>query len=170
MAGRAWHAADVRGRHASRRVSWLTLPLVVLIAACAPSTPDADAWRDQARRAVSDVSSALQTAKLALEEDAKGHLFDNYTQTVAVDAEEIAGSSADGFASVQPPEVERERYDVVTAQLDDAASLLSEVRIAVVAGHTGSYPDLIDKLAGAVTGLEKLDEDLTHPPVGESRS
>ena len=148
----------------------MLLPLVVLMAACAPSTPDADTWRDQARRAVSDVSSALQTARLALEEDGKDHLFDNYLQTVAVDAEEIAGTASDGFANIQPPDVERERYDVVTAQLDDAASLLSEVRIAVVAGHSGSYPDLIDKLEEAVTGLDKLDQDLTHPPVGESRS
>jgi hypothetical protein len=144
-------------------VAWL-VSVVVLAAACAPSTPDENSWRAAARRAISDVSSAVQTARLALREDEEGHLYGSYVQTVAVDAEELAGSGADSLASVQPPEAERQRYDAVTAQLDDAASLLSEVRIAVVAGHTGSYPDLVEKLADAVEGLDKLDQDLMHPP------
>jgi hypothetical protein len=144
--------------------------LVLLGGACAPSTPDEDSWRGEAHRAVSNVRSAVQTARLALMEDERGHLHDSYVQTVAVDSEDSAGTSADGFASVQPPELERERYDVVATQLDDAASLLSEVRIAVVAGHTKSYRQLAQKLAEAADGLDRLDQDLSHAPVGGSRS
>jgi hypothetical protein len=148
----------------------LLVAALVVLSACAPGTPAEDSWRDDARRAISDVSSAVQTDRVALGADRDGHLYANYLQTVVVDSEDTAGSSADSFASVQPPELERERYDVVSTQLDDAASLLSQVRIAVVAGHTGSYPDLLQKLSEAAAGLDKLDVDLSHPPVGGSRS
>ncbi len=162
----------VRAR-SPRWVTWLPAlvvgVLLISVQGCAPGTPDEGSWRDDARRAISDVSSSLETARLALEEDTNGHLFDTYVQTVAVDAEELAGSSSEKFASIQPPEAERQRYDVVTRQLGDAADLLGEVRIAVVAGHPASYSELIEKLEEAATGLDKLDQDLRHPPVGTGR-
>ena len=43
---------------------------------CAPGTPDADSWRIDAQRAVSDASSAVLTAELALRHNVKGRVFD----------------------------------------------------------------------------------------------
>jgi hypothetical protein len=77
---------------------------------------------------------------------------------VVVDAEEAAGAPSDKFAGFQPPRSERERYDVVTGQLDAAASLLSEVRIAVVAGNEAQMPD---RDAAVITTSTPTPADLT---------
>jgi hypothetical protein len=85
-----------RGEHASRRarqdvavrrLSGLVAALlaVLTVAGCAPGTPDEDSWRDDATRAVGDVASAVQTARLALVQSLEENLPDPYLQTVMVD-------------------------------------------------------------------------------------
>ena len=149
----------------SRRTSAIVgVVVLMLAAACAPRTPDEDSWREDAQRALSDVRSSIQSAQVALRQGSDGRLFDTYLQTVVVDAESAAGASSEKFAGFQPPRVERDRYDVVTGQLDEAAGLLSEVRIAVVAGNEGQYADLSSQLSDATDALERLDQDLRHPP------
>jgi hypothetical protein len=142
----------------------LVVLLLVVVAGCAPRTPGEDSWREDALRALSDVRSSLQTSRLALGQSADDRLFDTYLQTVVVDAEETAGAASQKFAGFQPPRAERERYDAVTGQLEAAASLLSEVRIAVVAGNEGQFADLSSQLRDAAESLERLDHDLRHPP------
>ena len=41
------------------------LGLVLLMSACAPSTPDVDAWRTNAQHALSDGASAVHAAEVA---------------------------------------------------------------------------------------------------------
>jgi len=131
---------------------------------CAPGTPDGDSWRIDAQRAVADASSAVQTAELALRQHVLGRVFDRYLQTVLVDAEEGVGKASDAIGSTQPPMAERERYDAVTGQLDEAAGLVSTARIAVVDRETGRYDALADRLASAADALKKLEDELQHPP------
>jgi len=131
---------------------------------CAPSTPDAGSWRLHARRAISDVISNVETARLALEQSLDDRVYANYLQTVALDAEKAAGAAAQKLASEQPPQVERERYDTVTGRLDEATGLLAEVRIAVVHRSTGAYPRLVDELRTTAEHLDALEKDLLHPP------
>ena len=151
-------------------VAWcLAVAMAVAMAAgtagCAPGTPDGDSWRIDAQRAVSDASSAVHTAELALRENARGRVFDRYLQTVLVDAEEGVGKAGEAISSRQPPREERERYDTVTGQVDEASSLVSTARIAVVDGETDRYDALADRLADAAQALQKLEDDLQHPPL-----
>jgi hypothetical protein len=132
---------------------------------CAPGTPDGDSWRIDAQRAVSDASSAVLTAELALRQHEHGRVFDRYLQTVLVDAEEGVSKAGDAIGSKQPPRRERERYDAVTGQIDEAAGLVSTARIAVVDRETDRYVALADRLASAAAALQKLEDDLQHPPV-----
>jgi hypothetical protein len=151
---------------ARRRVAaWSVLAIAVATTGCAPGTPDGDSWRIDAQRAVSDASSAVQTAELALRQHGRGRVFDRYLQTVLVDAEEGVGKASDAIGSKQPPRVERERYDAVTGQLDEAAGLVSTARIAVVDRETDRYEALADRLASAADALQKLQDELQHPPV-----
>jgi hypothetical protein len=133
-------------------------------AACSPSTPDDGSWRLHARRATADVASSVQTARLALEQAIDDRILDNYLQTVVVDTEASASSSAEKLASEQPPREERERYDVVTTGLDEATGLLADVRIAVVHGRTGAYPRLVDELGTTADDLDALERDLLRKP------
>jgi hypothetical protein len=143
----------------------VALWMAALSAACAPGTPDDDSWRIDAQRAVSDTSSAVQSAELALRLHVKGRVFDRYMQTVLVNAEEGAGKASEAIGSKQPPPAERKRYDTVTGQIDEAASLVSTARIAVVDRETERYEALADRLAKSADALKQLEDDLAHPPV-----
>jgi hypothetical protein len=153
----------MRGR--PRGIAAIVAVVVLLLAtSCAPRTPDEDSWREDALRALTDVRSSVQVARVALEQAGDDRVFDSYLQTVTLDAEEAAGTSSEKLAGLQPPRTERARYDAVTGQLDAAASLLSEVRIAVVAGNEGQFPDLLTQLHDATRSLDRLEDELRHPP------
>ena len=144
---------------------WLAVAMAATSMGCAPGTPDGDSWRIDAQRAVADASSAVQTAELALRQHGRGRVFYRYLQTVLVDAEEGVGKAGDAIGSRQPPREERERYATVTGQVDEAASLVSTARIAVVDRETSRYDALADRLAAAAEALQRLEDDLEHPPV-----
>ena len=61
--------------------------------------------------------------------------------------------AGDTIGSKQPPQAERERYETVTGQIDEAASLVSTARIAVVDRETERYDALADRLADAAEAL-----------------
>ena len=88
------------------RVSALVAALLLAVTGCAPGTPDEDSWRYDARRAVGDVVSAVQTARLVLMQSQEGRVHHAYLQNVLVDAERTGGLAAETLSSVQPPEVE----------------------------------------------------------------
>lgn len=130
---------------------------------CAPGTPDADSWREDAQRALGDAASALQSDRVALETYTSGNLPDKYLQTVAVDAEKAAGAASDKLSSGQPPAEERDRYDVVMTHLGAAADLAAEVRVSIVAGQESTYTQLVGELQRATEALGRLDDELLHP-------
>ena len=132
--------------------------------ACAPGTPDADSWRIDAQRAVSEASSAVLTAELALRQNVRGRVFDHYLQTVLVESEKAVSKAGGTIGSEQPPQSERQRSDTVTGQIDEAAGLVTTARIAVVDRESDRYPGLADRLAAAADALQKLEDDLQHPP------
>lgn len=142
----------------------LTAALLLLVGtACAPRSPAPDSWRDDARRATSDVHAALQSVRVALEQAGEGRVLDRYLRTVAVDAEEQAGNAASFLSALQPPPSERRRHTEVSTSLDDASSLLADVRIAVVAGHREQYLALLPDVKQAANGLEGLETSLRAP-------
>ena len=161
-------SARTRPRHDGRvkRVPGLAAALVVVVTlvGCAPGTPDEDSWRGDATRSVGDVVSAVQAARLALEQSGEGHLHHAYLQSVLVDAERTGGMAAQKLSSVQPPDVERQRSSDVGDQLEKATGLLTDARIAVVAHDTGEYADLARRLRATADGLLDLESALEHPP------
>ena len=83
---------------------------------------------------------------------------------VLVDAEEGLSKAGDAIGSRQPPREERERYQTVTGQIDEATGLVSTARIAVVDHETSRYVALADRLSDAAGALQGLESDLEHPP------
>jgi hypothetical protein len=145
----------------------MLIMLIMVMSACAPGTPDGDSWRIDAQRGVGDASSAVQSAELALRQHVKGRVFDRYLQTVLVEAEQGVGKAGDAISTRQPPRAERERYQTVTGQIDEAASLVSTARIAVVDRETERYEALADRLAKSADALQQLEADLEHPPLAQ---
>ena len=149
-----------------RRWRELALAALLLLAlpACAPGTPDEDSWRGDASRAVGDVASAVQTARLGLTLARRDRVPHAYLQTVVVEAETNAGKSAEKLSAVQPPAVERRRASEVSDRLQQATDLLTETRIAVVDGDEDAYADLAAGLAGIAGDLSTVEDALEHPP------
>ena len=142
----------------------LAMVVVVTLVGCAPGTPDEDSWRDDATRAVGDVVSAVQTARLVLSQSQQGRVHHAYLQSVLVDAERTGGLAAETLSSVQPPDVELRRSSDVNDQLEKATGLLTDARIAVVAHDTGEYADLVADLKQTAEDLLGLEAALEHPP------
>lgn len=148
---------------AHRVLGTVLLVLLLALTGCAPRTPDAESWTDQALQALDDVGSEVATAGLVLRQERSGRATDELTQTVVLDSEEAAGTTADGFASAQPPPGQDEEYARVTTALSDAADLLSEVRIAVVREDTGRYADLVERLDKAGRDLDAAARAVQRP-------
>ena len=106
--------------------------------------------------------SEVATVQLALEQ--RDGLFGTYLQTVVVDAEEGAGQAAQKLSAVQPPGPEVERHAEVTSELQDAASLLTDVRIAVVRG--APVQEYVGQLADVADTLDRLEKSLERPSGG----
>lgn len=138
-----------------------------LLSGCAPGTPDQDSWRVDAIRAVGDVSSAVATMELSLERDDR--IFGPYLRTVAVQSEENAGTAAQHLSARQPPDAYLRRSAYVTSQLDDAQSLLTEVRIAVVRRDSAAYADLLRRLGRTDDRLNRVEDALRALPDDRSR-
>lgn len=144
-----------------RSITIVAVTAALLVpAGCAPGTPDDDSWRDDAVRVTGDVASAVATVELALRR--RDDLYGTYLQTVAVEAEKSAGRAAQRLEGDQPPESEIQRNEDVTTALDDATSLVTDVRIAVVRG--APLEPFIPKLAATADDLEKLEASLHQPP------
>jgi hypothetical protein len=143
----------------------LAATVLLTLTACAPGTPDEDSWRGDATRAVGDVASAVQTARLGLTLARRDRMPHAYLQTVVVEAETNGGKSAEKLSAVQPPDVERRRASDVSDLLQRATDLLTETRIAVVDGDEAAYADLAGPLAKVADDLSTLEDALAHPPL-----
>ena len=153
---------DVRRRRPGPAAAVACALVAFGCAACAPGSPDADSWRDDAVRTTGDVASAVSTLQLALEH--RDRMSQNYLQVVAVDSEELAGTAAQRLSGVQPPESELKQHDDVTTALEDAADLVTEARIAVVRGDVASYPSIVDELGKTSEELSAQEDRLTAEP------
>jgi len=158
---------DVAGRPC-RAVSAALLAVlltgVLVLSGCAPGTPDADSWRDDAVRATGDGAAAASTLALALRH--RDQLTGAYLQVVAVDAESSADSASQRLETLQPPPAEAGRHDRVTTALDDAGSVVREARTAVVAEDEAAYARLAEQLSTAADRLGALEDELRAAPGG----
>jgi hypothetical protein len=146
------------------RAGALVATLLIAVTGCAPGTPDEDSWRYDATRAVGDVVSSVQTARLVLTQSQEDRVYHAYLQSVLVDAERTGGLAAETLSSVQPPDVEHERSSEVNDELEKANGLLTDARIAAVAHQAGEYADLVTELEQTAEDLLDLESALEHPP------
>jgi hypothetical protein len=126
----------------------------VVLAGCVGSSRTADDYRSKAVATADQVRSAVETARLGVEAADRGRAFLPYLSRLFGDAEGDATWPQTAFDSVQPPDEEsdavRRELDVL---LDDAASVLSEVRIAI-------RRDDVDAVVARAGDLATLSADL----------
>lgn len=137
-----------------------TALVVILVAACAPQSPDHSSWTDQAHQALEDTASQVATVSLLLRLEREGKVPGKYQQVVAQDSESAVGATMAKFGGEQPEPRDDTTYRRVTGLMSDASDLLSEVRIAIVRRDAAAYPKLLDRLGDVENRLNAAAEDL----------
>jgi hypothetical protein len=132
----------------------------IVVAGCAPQSPDHSSWRDQAYQSLDEVSSNVATASLLLSQLLHERVFGKYAQVVALNAETNAGKVASKFSAEQPVPADSAAYQHVTTTLSDAGAVLSQVRIAIVRRDDAAYPRLLRQLSTADRQLSKAEQQI----------
>jgi hypothetical protein len=130
-----WHVATeyhtaVRRRRAVVCVC-LAVAIVVVVSGCAGPAVTDGGYRAKTAGTLNNVSSALATAKLAMQLDARGRMALALTDQSVSEAESDAASAQSSWESRQPPsETALKLHDQVQQPIQDAVSALEDLRIA----------------------------------------
>jgi hypothetical protein len=141
------------------RRSWVTVPLLVAVAACTGPVRSTGVYEAKAGQTAEVVASAVETARLAADAGGNGKAFGRYLTQVLVEAEEDAGSAQGTFDGIQPPD---DRADELRARLDDllsdATGTLTDLRIAARRGRFAELPELARPLPEVAAKLDEFAE------------
>lgn len=136
------------------------LVLPALTGCVSPAIDDAG-YRGKAVHSVDQMLGIVNTARLAVRLDLRGRMIESVTDTVVSDAENDAQSVLSAFETVQPPS---ERMvllrSTVDTPLQDAASNISDLRIAERRNERPGERKALGELAKSVAELQKLQARL----------
>src|SRR5919204_5763909 len=125
------------------RRSWVTVPLLVAVAACTGPVRSTGVYEAKAGQTAEVVASAVETARLAADAGGNGKAFGRYLTQVLVEAERDAGAAQGTFDAIQPPDHRADRLrDRLDELLTEATSTLAELRIAARRGRIAELPAL----------------------------
>jgi hypothetical protein len=137
------------------RRSWVALGLL-LVGACTGPVRSTSVYESKAGQTAETVSSAVQTALLAVE---GGKAFGRYLTQTLVEAEEDANAAQGTFDAIQPPD---RRADELRDRLDEllgeATGTLAELRIAARRGRLADLPALAEPLPEVAEELDAFAE------------
>jgi hypothetical protein len=139
----------------------------VALAGCTTGKPaSTSSWQGSSDRTLGQAISGLGTARLVVEQEAGNHLLHTYAVVTATDAIETTSKEISSYLVGQPPDNLHAANQVVTTALQDAASLLVEVRVALASpGLThAAGRALVKKIDAMRDRLDKLDSGVTASP------
>jgi hypothetical protein len=143
-----------------RRVAALVVAGLVALSGCVSPALGEDSYRGKGQQAAGAALSEVATAQLVLEQVLKGNLPRPYADETVSASEDALGSISDSFGAVQPPRESDEVESDVNDLLDEAASAVTEARIAVRRGDADAMRNLVDELSRIADQLRDLDESL----------
>jgi hypothetical protein len=132
---------------------------LLLLASCVAPDRTYEPYEADAVATAEDAASAAQTALLAVDASTRSNVTQNYLSIVLEEAEADASGVQGTFDSIQPPNSEADRLkNELDKLLDDAASVLEELRIAIRRGELEKLPDIAHPLDDTA---KKLDDFAT---------
>jgi hypothetical protein len=118
---------------------------------------DAGGYQDKVGHSAEQMVGIVNTARLAVQLDLRGKMTQSLLDTVVTDAENDAQSVLTAFETVQPPDPASVRLRTSTDNvLQDAASNLSDLRIAVRRSDRGAKVKLVADLNKSTEDLQQL--------------
>jgi hypothetical protein len=133
------------------------LPAVTVVSGCVSPAVDAGGYQDKVGHSAEQMVGIVNTARLAVQLDLRGKMTQSLLDTVVTDAENDAQSVLTAFETVQPPDPASVRLRTSTDNvLQDAASNLSDLRIAVRRSDRGAKVKLVADLNKSTEDLQQL--------------
>jgi hypothetical protein len=140
------------------RRSWVVAAML-LVGACTGPVRSPPVYESKAGQTAAVAASAVQTALLAVDAAKDDKAYGRYLTQVLVEAEEDAGSAQGTFDGIQPPD---DRADELRASLDDllndATTILADLRIAARRGRFAELPELAKPLPEVAAKLDDFAE------------
>jgi hypothetical protein len=127
------------------------------ISGCGTSSPDPSGYREEASLSLGTAASEVATTRLFLEELDEADVWSAVLDAQLRYSADGVASAAQSFGDLDPPPGSDRLQKRCSALLDDADSLLAEVRIAVHRGADEKYPALVDDLAELARRMETLE-------------
>lgn len=141
------------------RTTVVVVPLVVTVLAAASGCslvgqPDVAAWDQKAHQAVTDATSEVATARLAVQTAQDERTWSSYTTVLVADAEKAMGTVQDDTSRMQVPAGRDKDAKDLEALLDEAATAVQDARQQAVDGRYDD-PAVLAALDRAVDRLDR---------------
>lgn len=149
----------------------LVLAAPMLTGCVVPATPSQHGWLVHGQRAAGDVVSALGTSKLVLQEHAADRLVPNYARVAIAQAESAAGGAVSAWGAEQPPPSQEQRASRISSTLDDADTLISQARQALLDHDPDACTHYCHRLTAMAAKVQRIEQELSQAadriPVGQ---
>jgi hypothetical protein len=149
----------------------LVLLLVVLagglLSGCMTGRPSStSAWQSASDRALGEAISGLGTARVVVEQEQRNRVPHTYAVVTVTDAIETSGREISSFQVQQPPDALHRANAAVGDALDEASSLLVEVRVTLASPGLpkASARRLLDEIDSLRDQLDQLDSAVMDSP------
>ncbi|MCA1833815.1 MAG: hypothetical protein ABR548_11280 [Actinomycetota bacterium] len=133
--------------------------LALLLSACVAPARSFSAYEGKAVKTAEDVTSAVETARLAVRVAIRDRTFAPTLSVILGEAEKDAGAAQGTFDSVQPPD---DRSLELRSKLDElmqpAVSALADLRIAVRSGRLDELQETAEPLVKIGAALSAFSE------------
>ena len=145
--------------------AWLAVTLALAVG-CTGQPSSTEAWQKSSHRALGAAISGLGTARLALEQEVADRAPHSYTVVTVTDAIETSGKEVSSYRIGQPPDQLHQANGTVGEALDDAVSLMAEVRVTMASpgADTAAARKLVDRIAALTKKLDELDTQVMTSP------
>jgi hypothetical protein len=134
---------------------------------CTTGQPSStSAWQSASDRALGEVISGLGTARIVIEQEQRDRLPHAYAVETVTDTIESSGLEISSYQVAQPPDDLHRANAEVGDALDEASSLLVEIRVAIASpGLTAVSADrLLDRIDALRDELDQLDKAVMNEP------
>lgn len=137
------------------------------LAGCTTGHPSStSAWQSASDRALGEVISGLGTARIVVEQEQHNRLPHTYAVEAVTDSIENSGREISSYQVAQPPDDLHRANAAVGDALDEASSLLVDVRVAIASPGltTESARNLLDRIDALRKELDELDSAVMSAP------
>jgi hypothetical protein len=146
-----------------------SLVLLGSLVACTTTTgtpAGTSSWQRSTNRVLGAAISGLGTARIAVRLEDDNRAPHTYTVVTVTDAIETTGKEVSSYQVAQPPDGLHRANEVVGNALDDAVSLLVDVRVALASPGLDAEASglLLDRIDALRQKLDHLDSAVTSAP------